>query len=348
LKDQLSAKSPQRDQTTGVLASVIILVAIVSTLVVYKSGAALRALQNAAATGSFVAAGDLLHAGQSSVILGVVARTGSYLAIIWPALVFGILVAGAVRAFVSPAWVARVFDAHPLRQQLAAGVAGAPLMLCSCCVAPIFSAVRERSGRLGPSLAVALAAPSLNPATLALTFVLFRPQIATLRLALALVAVFLVSPLIARVCPTKGAVIERPLARSNRLFAEQLLDFITSSAHIALRTVPVLFVGIVAAMWILSRLPAGVLASIGPGAATTLAAFVAVPVALPTFFEIPLALTLLSIGAPAGVAVAVLFAGPAVNLASLLAIGRSAGWRVAAALALAVAVLACVGGLLVA
>jgi uncharacterized membrane protein YraQ (UPF0718 family) len=56
---------------------------------------------------------------------------------------------------------------------------------------------------------------------------------------------------------------------------------------------------------------------------------------------------LLSIGAPGGAAVAVLFAGPAVNLASLLTIGRSAGWPVASALALAIAMLACVGGWLV-
>jgi uncharacterized membrane protein YraQ (UPF0718 family) len=42
-----------------------------------------------------------------------------------------------------------------------------------------------------------------------------------------------------------------------------------------------------------------------------------------------------------------LIAGPAVNMPSLLTIGRSAGWRVAAALAMAVAAVACLGGLLV-
>ena len=130
-------------------------------------------------------------------------------------------------------------------------------------------------------------------------------------------------------------------------FAARFFEFADSSAHVAIRTVPLLLVGVFAAMGMASRLPASALASIRPEAATALAAFVAVPVALPTFFEIPLALTLLSVGAPAGSAVAVLFAGPAVNLGSLLAIGRSAGWRVATALAVAIAVLASVGGLLV-
>jgi uncharacterized membrane protein YraQ (UPF0718 family) len=73
----------------------------------------------------------------------------------------------------------------------------------------------------------------------------------------------------------------------------------------------------------------------------------AIPLALPTFFEVPLALTLISAGAPAGVAAAVLFAGPAVNLPSLMAIGRSTSWKIAAVLAVAVALVACLGGLLI-
>jgi uncharacterized membrane protein YraQ (UPF0718 family) len=74
---------------------------------------------------------------------------------------------------------------------------------------------------------------------------------------------------------------------------------------------------------------------------------IAVPIALPTFFEVPLALALLSAGAPAGAAVALLFAGPAVNLPSLFTVGRSAGWKVAAGLALMVWVVAMAGALLV-
>lgn len=329
------------------VTSVVILLAIVSALIVYKSGAAFRTLQNVNGAGRFVATADLLHAGHRSTVLDAVALTARYLAIIWPALIFGTLLAGAVRAFVSPAWVARVFADSPIRQQLVAGVAGAPLMLCSCCVAPIFSAVRERSGRLGPSLAVALAAPSLNPAALALTFMLFRPQVATMRLMLALAAVFLVSPGIARAFPVKSTTPVQETPPSTRSLSGPFVHFLASSAHIAIRTVPILVLGIVAAMWLVSQLPASTLSSIRPDSAIALAAFLAVPVALPTFFEIPLALTLLSIGAPGGAAVAVLFAGPAVNLASLLTIGRSAGWPVASALALAIAMLACVGGWLV-
>ena len=340
--------SPGRDQAYVALSSVLILVTIVTALVVYKSSAALRTLQKVAASGTLVARADLFHYAQGSTWSDVAARTTSYLAIIWPALVFGILVAGAVRTLVSPAWITRLFAGASTRQQLAATVAGAPLMLCSCCVAPVFSAVRERSGQLGPSLAVALAAPCLNPAALALTFMLFQPRIAFMRLALALTAVLLVSSGIARLFSAHAATpVSQPASSPCRSIAACVVEFLRSSAHIAILTVPILVLGIIAAMWAATHLQTSTLASVRPEMAIALAAIVSVPLAMPTFFEIPLALTLLSIGAPAGAAVAALFAGPAVNLASLLAIGRSAGWRVAAALAIAVVTLACLGGLLV-
>ncbi len=68
---------------------------------------------------------------------------------------------------------------------------------------------------------------------------------------------------------------------------------------------------------------------------------------LPTFFEIPLALSLLTAGASAGAAVAMLVAGPAINLASLLVIARYSHWKVAALVAAAVWTTAVAGGLLI-
>jgi uncharacterized membrane protein YraQ (UPF0718 family) len=73
----------------------------------------------------------------------------------------------------------------------------------------------------------------------------------------------------------------------------------------------------------------------------------AIPLALPTFFEIPLAFVLLSSGAPVGAAMALLIAGPAVNLPSLLTIIRSTSWKVAAVVAASVWVIAVVSGILV-
>ena len=73
----------------------------------------------------------------------------------------------------------------------------------------------------------------------------------------------------------------------------------------------------------------------------------AVPLALPTFLEIPLALSLLAAGLPVGAAVALLFAGPVINLPSLFATARMAGPKVAVAIAGFVWLIAIAGGLLI-
>ncbi len=81
--------------------------------------------------------------------------------------------------------------------------------------------------------------------------------------------------------------------------------------------------------------------------ATIVVAGIAVPLAMPTFFQIPLALLLLSSGAPTGAAVAMMIAGPAINLPSLFTIARSTNWKVAVAVALSILLLAVLGGVFV-
>jgi uncharacterized membrane protein YraQ (UPF0718 family) len=79
----------------------------------------------------------------------------------------------------------------------------------------------------------------------------------------------------------------------------------------------------------------------------SLIALLTVPIALPTFFEIPLALALLGMGAPLGAAVAVLFAGPVINMPSLLTVARQTSWKVAVAVGVSVWAIAVTGGMIV-
>src|SRR5713101_7843588 len=161
---------------------------IVGALIAYKSSAALGVIGKVSATGVFTPRGNVIpRVGASSA--GVATRTLNYFLVIWPALLFGILISAAVSTFVSPQWLARLLERRSLRSQAIAGLAGAPLMLCSCCVAPIFTSVYERSARLGPSLGLMLAAPALNPAALILTFMLFDYRIGTVRLTASIAAV---------------------------------------------------------------------------------------------------------------------------------------------------------------
>jgi uncharacterized membrane protein YraQ (UPF0718 family) len=71
---------------------------------------------------------------------------------------------------------------------------------------------------------------------------------------------------------------------------------------------------------------------------------IVLPLALPTFLEIPLALSLLAAGFSQGAAVALLFAGPAVNLPSLWSVARVSGWKVAGTVAASIWAISVLGG----
>ncbi len=328
-----------------VLYATTLLLIIVGALLVYKGTAALAVIEKVQNTRAFQPRVNVVPMTGAAAQVNVVARSINYFAVIWPALLFGILISGAVRVLDPPRWLGQALGRGRIRSQLVAGLAGAPLMLCSCCAAPVFSGVYERSSRLGPSLAVMLAAPSLNPAALILTFMLFDHRIAATRLVAASLAVFFTGILIERFvkfrqidCSTSDAQNTRPM----------LTTFLRSCLQVAVRTVPLIAVGVLISMAIAMWLPVGALASTGGQLVAIIAvALIAVPLAMPTFFEIPLALLLLAAGAPVGAAVAMIIAGPAVNLPSLFTIARSTNWKVAGSVAFAIFVLAVTAGLLV-
>jgi uncharacterized membrane protein YraQ (UPF0718 family) len=320
---------------------------IIGALIVYKSSASLAVIGKVSATGVFTPRDNVIPLVGGSEA-SVLTRTLNYFLVIWPALLFGILISAAVTTFVSQRWLGRVLGKGLARGQIVAGAAGAPLMLCSCCVAPIFKGVYERSARLGPSLALMLAAPALNPAALILTFMLFNYKVAGMRAAASVAAVLFTGAIAEKIFDTTRVPHEDGVAPQSLSSRAYLLRFVRSCAQVALRLVPVIVIGVLASMIIAQWLPTGAFTS--PGAklfAVIVVATFAIPLALPTFFEIPLAFVLLASGAPVGAALALLIAGPAINLPSLLTITRSTSWKVGAVVAASVWTIAVVSGILV-
>jgi len=330
------------------MKKVVIPLLIVCALFVYKANSSIKVLRSTWSSGTIAARPEVVAFGGQALALNAVDRFVNYFAVIWPALAFGVMIGAAVRTFVSPGWFAGFAIKKPVTAQLTAGLAGAPLMLCSCCVAPVFTSVAETSGRLGPALGLLLASPVLNPAALALTFMLFDSRIAAIRLVLALTAVLVIGPVIERLFRDVRYEKSRNKALpDDRVEENALSKFAKSFAAVSFRTIPALIVGVLVSMLIVESLPTGFLTSPGARvAAILITATLAVPLALPTFLEIPLSLSLLAAGFPAGAAVALLFAGPAINLPSLLSIARVSGWKIAAMVAVLVWVLAAAGGLL--
>lgn len=327
----------------------LIFLALVGSLVTYKTSGSLATLTKAEAARALSPRAEVLSTQELSPPARPLARTVNYLAVVWPALVFGVLIGAAVRALVPAGWLAAVLGGPSARAQLLGGLAGAPLMLCSCCVAPVFAAVHERTRLAGPASALLLGSPSLNPAALALTFLLFSPAIGFARAAAALALVFGVSFAAARLSgadTASGASCSvEPEVKS---VSETLLLFARESGRLAATTLPLIVLGVVASSLLVEFVQFDLLGHGPPRVlAVLLVALVSVPLALPTFAEVPLALGLLAAGAPAGAAVALLVAGPAINLPSLLTLRRMVGTRYAVAIGAGTFAIAAAAGLAV-
>jgi uncharacterized membrane protein YraQ (UPF0718 family) len=340
----MSTSAAFERRSSYLVAGVVVLLVALSGLFYYKWGGALRTI------GGVRAAGEWTTSAQGLTTGGVLSASLYYFRRIWLALVYGLLIGAAVRAFVSPRRVVSLLGTGgSLRRQLAGGVAGAPLMLCSCCITPIFSSVYERGARLGPALALMLASPGLNPAALALTFMLFPVDLALGRFGAALVAVFLLpvalehlfgGSLVLSASRTQPA----PEDDEPRSLREFVVRFARALGSLTVTTVPLIAAGVVLSSLIV---PAAVRLSTGGAAlAVVFVATVAVLIALPTFFEIPLAMLLVSLGAP-GAATTMLVAGPIINLPSLFVLARETHPRLAVSLAAGIWLLAVAVGLAV-
>src|SRR5579859_2586342 len=107
---------------------VLLLLMTLSALFYYKWGGSLRTLGAVQATGKLSASPGILLDGT------LFATTIAYFKKIWPALVYGILVGAAVRAAVPVKWIRQWLGDRGAAPTIRGALAGAPLMLCSCCV----------------------------------------------------------------------------------------------------------------------------------------------------------------------------------------------------------------------
>jgi uncharacterized membrane protein YraQ (UPF0718 family) len=343
LKDSIT-ESQGHTARTQIIFQFLVLGLLVLLLVNYKGTAGINKIRHTRASG-----GLTLPALQPASNTSSLSDAVEYVKIVWPALLFGVLISAAVRTSLSRTSLGGAFKRGAVRDQVTAALSGMPLMLCSCCVAPIFPSVYQKTRRLAPALALALAAPSLNPVALTLSFILFPWRVAGGRLVMALSLVLMGSVLVAGIAGSSKLPVNLGKPETNTNWRELFLAYGQSVVYVAVRTVPLVAIGIWASMWIMRHLPLSEMGTTAGAHIVGIAAIalIAVLLTLPSLFEIPLALSIVAVGGPLGAAAAVLFAGPAINLPSLLVIGRHSSWRVAATLAAIVWVIATAGGLLI-
>lgn len=330
---------PGEAEDRGAIAiSLLLLAAAVTGLLAYKWSASSDVLAGVRTTGRWSGTFRGLIDG------GVLSAVSFYFQKIWKALVYGIAIGAAIQTACRVAITRfKLRDAAVLRSALSSCVVGMPLMLCSCCVTPVVVTLLRRQVRVGPAIAILLASPVLNPAAIVLTFLLFPLHLGAARLAAALVLASIV-PLVVqwRVASLSGrdhVPAPEAAAMPNEPWTVIAVakEFLKNALWVALITVPLIAVGVLASstvMPLIGTLSKGLIGGL-------VVATIAVLVALPTFFEIPIALALFASGAP-GAAAAVLIAGPAVNAGSLMVVSKEVGFKSAALIGVAVWLVACV------
>ena len=93
----------------------LLLLVIVAALFTYKSSAALGVIQKVQNTRTFQPRTNVVPLPNNSLQLNTFSRAINYFLVIWPALLFGILISGAVRVLDPPRWWSRVVGNGYLR-----------------------------------------------------------------------------------------------------------------------------------------------------------------------------------------------------------------------------------------
>ncbi|MEE8601985.1 permease [Euzebya tangerina] len=111
-----------------------------------------------------------------------------------PFLALGVIVSGAIAAFVPPAALMRLMPRNPMLGVPVAGVAGLALPGCECGSVPIAGRLASRGASPAAAFAFMLAAPAINPVVLAATAVAFpgRLDIVAARFVASLAAAIIV------------------------------------------------------------------------------------------------------------------------------------------------------------
>ncbi|MDP2937462.1 MAG: permease [Dehalococcoidia bacterium] len=278
----------------------------------------------------------------------------NYMALVWHATILGILI-GALFLTLVASFLKRWIGGRGFKSHLAGSLLALGHPFCSCCAAPVGASLFRRGASLGSTLAFVVSSPMLNITSLILAASLLPLDFALLRiiggLAVGVLVTYLVSVIAAgwvgkttaSSAPNKAVELSsRVLDGFSRWFRfEVFLEgkavdspgaLIAAWLGMAWRlgrvVVPVLFVGSVVASAMVMALPSptnGVPGIIAAAAFGTL-------LMVPTWTEIPIALSLLREGL-AGPAAALLITLPAVSVPCLVIVGAgTASYRAAALL----------------
>jgi uncharacterized membrane protein YraQ (UPF0718 family) len=279
---------------------------------------------------------------------------------------FGILVAGLLRVFVSPEAVARHLGQGKFRSVFKAALLGIPIPLCSCGVLPAAASLKRQGANNGATAAFLISTPESGVDSVALTYALLdpvmtiaRPAAAFATAAAAGVAENMLSQKAADqpMTPDLSCTVDNccdglgcpaDVHRAHHTFLEKLKAGLGYAFHDLWDDIALWFLlGLLLAGAITALIPSQWMEQhLGGGLpAMLMMLVVGIPLYICATASTPIAAALILKGVSPGAALVFLLAGPATNVTSLTVLFGILGKRATALYLVAIAVSALLCGL---
>ncbi|MBF0418213.1 MAG: SO_0444 family Cu/Zn efflux transporter [Magnetococcales bacterium] len=268
-----------------------------------------------------------------------------------PWLLFGLMTAGVIKAWVSEARISRWLGGSGMGAVTRGALIGAPLPLCSCSVIPMAMSLRRQGASNPATVSFLVSTPETGIDSIALTWSLLGPLMTVARPVCAIVSGIFTGfitlmversagqpgtiPMDAPTTGCSGGCGCTPGVKSDQKGATTAWQRTRSGIDYAMRDLwddiaPWLAVGLVVTAAVTTWIPYGNLNSLTRESwlAMILVVLASMPVYVCATASTPMAAAMIFSGMTPGMALAFMLAGPATNLAPLAILRRELGSRV--------------------
>ncbi|MDY6851365.1 MAG: SO_0444 family Cu/Zn efflux transporter [Thermodesulfobacteriota bacterium] len=280
--------------------------------------------------------------------------------------IFGLLVSGLLRVFLSPSSVAHHFGKDRVSSVFKAALLGIPIPLCSCGVLPAAAALKKQGASNGATTAFLISTPESGVDSMAITYALMDPIMTVARPAAAFTAAAAAgvtenffssdndsgSMTPDLTCPVDGCCDGKSCSPEehgkHHTFGEKIKAGLKYAFTEVWNDLAAWFlVGIILAGLITVLIPSEVIGQYFGGGLPSMLLMLAmgIPLYICATASTPIAASLILKGVSPGAALVFLLAGPATNITSLTVLPRILGKRGTAVYLAAIAIVAVFFGL---
>ena len=229
--------------------------------------------------------------------------------------------------------------------------AGAPLAVCTNCVAPIVRGLYASGVSTESVLATMFASPALNVVVLAMTFALFPVSAALVKLATVFFLIFVFAPLVSSRQHTAAGAIACPIAfAATETWAQAVSNtarsFLKSFWYVFRVAFPLMILAALLGALVIEVLPAQLLLAEVTIGRIVLVALVSAFLPVPMAFDVAIAYIAMTKGVPLPYVVTILCTLGIISVFSLAVVGKSISWKIALAAYSTVVLLGILAGVL--